>query len=65
MVIRKIAKYVVLIAVAIFFLTPVYVMVITSVKPLDEVSLSEMWTLPSAIDFASYSEAFTRSRQTL
>ncbi len=59
MVVRKIAKYAVLIAIAIFFLTPVYVMLITSFKPLDEVSLSEMWSLPSAIDFSSYTHAFS------
>ncbi|MGP4038829.1 carbohydrate ABC transporter permease [Gracilibacillus sp. D59] len=59
MVVRRIIKYAVLIAIAIFFLTPVYVMLITSVKPLDEVSLSEMWSLPSAIDFSSYVEAFS------
>ncbi|WP_058308653.1 carbohydrate ABC transporter permease [Gracilibacillus massiliensis] len=59
MIARKILKYAVLIAVAIFFLTPVYVMLITSLKPLEEVSLSEMWALPSAIDFSSYIEAFS------
>ena len=60
MAIRRIIKYAVLIFLALFFLTPIYVMLITSVKPLSEVSLSEMWALPSAIDFSSYSEAFTQ-----
>ncbi|UOQ50311.1 carbohydrate ABC transporter permease [Gracilibacillus caseinilyticus] len=60
MVIKKVSKYAVLCVVALFFLTPVYVMLITSVKPIDEVSLSEMWTLPSTLDFTSYSEAFSK-----
>ncbi|MBM7839989.1 glucose/mannose transport system permease protein [Alkalihalobacillus xiaoxiensis] len=54
----QVSKYIVLFALAIFFLSPVYVILITSVKPLDEVSLSAMWTLPSALDFSSYVQAF-------
>ncbi|WP_369759833.1 MULTISPECIES: carbohydrate ABC transporter permease [Virgibacillus] len=37
---------------------PVYVIIVTSLKPLDEVSLDQMWALPSSIDFSSYTEAF-------
>lgn len=33
-------------------------MLVTSLKPLDEVSLEGMWALPSALDFSSYAEAF-------
>ncbi|RSL33615.1 carbohydrate ABC transporter permease [Salibacterium salarium] len=51
-------KYVVLITLAIIFLSPVYVIIVTSLKPLDEVSLSTMWALPTAIDFSSYGQAF-------
>ncbi|WAA12531.1 carbohydrate ABC transporter permease [Fervidibacillus halotolerans] len=61
MEIRKLQKplvYLILMLLSIFFLIPVYVMVITSIKPLDEVSLTEMWSLPSTIDLSSYSEAF-------
>ncbi|WP_163538977.1 carbohydrate ABC transporter permease [Gracilibacillus sp. YIM 98692] len=59
MIARSIIKYTIAIAVAIFFLLPIYVIVITSLKPLDEVSLSQMWALPTAIDFSSYTEAFS------
>jgi len=59
MVVRKILKYITLIAISLFFLTPVYVMIITSLKPLDEVSLAEMWTLPSTLDVSSYQAAFS------
>lgn len=33
-------------------------MLVTSLKPLDEVSLEGMWALPSTLDFSSYAEAF-------
>ncbi|WAA09280.1 carbohydrate ABC transporter permease [Fervidibacillus albus] len=52
--------YLILIFLSIFFLIPVYVMVITSLKPLDEVSLAKMWSLPSTIDLSSYTEAFEK-----
>ncbi|KYD15146.1 carbohydrate ABC transporter permease [Caldibacillus debilis] len=57
-VLKRSLIYLVLIVCSIFFFMPVYVMVITSVKPLEEVSLAGMWSLPSKIDFTSYSEAF-------
>lgn len=53
-----IAKYFILVVLAIFFLTPVYVMLVTSLKPLDEVSLNTMWSLPTSLDFSSYTHAF-------
>lgn len=56
--IRRPLLYIVLILFSFFFLIPVYVMLVTSVKPLDEVNLADMWSLPSALDFSSYSEAF-------
>lgn len=55
----KMFKYLVLVIVAIIFLMPIYVMVVTSLKPLDEVSLATMWSLPSGLDFGSYTQAFT------
>ncbi|WP_164667843.1 carbohydrate ABC transporter permease [Virgibacillus doumboii] len=53
----KVIKYIVLVFFAILFLTPVYVIIVTSLKPLDEVSLEQMWALPTSIDFSSYSQA--------
>lgn len=52
--------YALLIALSCFYLMPVYVMIITSLKPLEEVTLSQMWQLPTSLDFSSYSEAFTK-----
>ncbi|NAO99604.1 ABC transporter permease subunit [Halomonas sp. MG34] len=56
--IGKIFKYLILSVLAIIFLMPIYVIIVTSLKPLSEVSLESMWALPTAIDFSSYAEAF-------
>lgn len=42
--------YLLALAMSVFFLLPVYVMIVTSLKPLDEVTLADMWKLPSAVD---------------
>jgi glucose/mannose transport system permease protein len=54
------AVYLILIALSLFYLMPVYVMLVTSLKPLDQITLSEMWKLPASVDFSSYTTAFTR-----
>ncbi|MDY0404806.1 carbohydrate ABC transporter permease [Virgibacillus sp. 179-BFC.A HS] len=55
----KTIKYVILALFAIIFLMPVYVIIVTSLKPNSEVSLEQMWKLPTSIDFSAYAEAFT------
>lgn len=63
MVLRRISKpmlYVLLILLALLFLMPVYVILVTSIKPLQEVTLENMWRLPTAIDFSSYAQAFEK-----
>ncbi|MFC4619341.1 carbohydrate ABC transporter permease [Camelliibacillus cellulosilyticus] len=52
--------YLVLALLAIAFLVPIYVMLVTSIKPFDEVSLANMWKLPSAIDFSGYAQALSK-----
>lgn len=52
--------YALAVAMSVFFLMPVYVMVITSLKPLHEVTLADMWKLPSTIDWSSYATAFDK-----
>ncbi|TCP31754.1 carbohydrate ABC transporter membrane protein 2 (CUT1 family) [Scopulibacillus darangshiensis] len=52
--------YIILIALSLCFLIPPYVMVITSLKPFDDVSLEHMWALPSSLNFQSYAEAFDK-----
>lgn len=57
---NRLFLYLLLGVIALFFLMPIYVMIITSIKPLDEVSLDRMWELPSTISFEAYQYAFER-----
>ncbi|MCC3356322.1 carbohydrate ABC transporter permease [Bacillus sp. REN16] len=52
--------YLVLIGLSLFYLMPVYVIIVTSLKPLDQISLSEMWKIPATLDFSSYQVAFEK-----
>ena len=52
--------YIPLIFMGLFYLMPVYVMVITGLKPFAEVDLTSMWNLPKAIRFENFIEAFNR-----
>ncbi|MFZ5824329.1 MAG: carbohydrate ABC transporter permease [Bacillota bacterium] len=52
--------YTVLILFTLFYLIPIYVMLVTSFKLPDQVSLDEMWTLPRSISLVSYTIALQR-----
>ena len=52
------AIYAILIAAALFFLLPVYVLVTTSLKSYAEVNLATMWNLPGALSLDSFREAW-------
>jgi glucose/mannose transport system permease protein len=52
--------YLLLIVLAAVFLVPVYVMLITSFKGLNEITLDQMWRLPSSLDFSGYKEAYAK-----
>ena len=52
--------YLPLIGMAIFYLIPMYVMIITGFKAFDEISLKTMWDLPRGIAFDNYIEAFSK-----
>jgi glucose/mannose transport system permease protein len=52
--------YLPLILMAIFYLIPIYVMLITGFKGFDEVSLKTMWDLPSKIAFENFTEAYNK-----
>ena len=39
--------YIILVALAIFYLLPIYLMILTGVKPFNEVDLKTMWSLPT------------------
>jgi glucose/mannose transport system permease protein len=51
--------YVALTVFAVFYLMPVYVLLITGMKSFAEVSLSRMWALPSGLHFQSFVKAWT------
>jgi glucose/mannose transport system permease protein len=52
--------YVPLIAMAIFYLIPMYIMLVTGFKSFAEVDLKTMWNLPQGIHFDNYIEAFSK-----
>ncbi len=60
---RKFTKnflYAPLILMALFYLVPLYVMLLTGFKGFDEVNLKTMWDLPTVIRFENFSEAFAK-----
>ncbi len=58
----RVGLYVLLAIVAVFVLVPVYLMVVTSVKPSAEAVLSRMWHLPTDISFTAWDSAFSTLR---
>ncbi|MCG8353140.1 MAG: carbohydrate ABC transporter permease [Chloroflexales bacterium] len=54
--------YLVLIAFTIFYLLPVYLLLITGMKDFEEVSLSRMWDLPASMGFDSFAAAWETLR---
>jgi len=57
---RKYWLYVPLIAMSIFYLLPLYVMLITGFKSFAEVDLQTMWNLPQGIAFDNFIEAYVK-----
>jgi glucose/mannose transport system permease protein len=55
----RIGIYAFLLTAALFFLLPLYVMLVTSVKSMDEIRLGQLFALPSAITFAPWIEAWS------
>jgi glucose/mannose transport system permease protein len=54
-------RYVLLFALVCFFLMPVYVMLVTSLKEPAEVSVPAMWDLPASFSFESFQAVWARS----
>ena len=52
--------YIPLIALAIFYLLPMYVLLITGFKGFAEIDLKTMWNLPQGIAFDNYIEAYSK-----
>ncbi|RMF42263.1 MAG: carbohydrate ABC transporter permease [Anaerolineae bacterium] len=57
---RKNLLYLPLLLAAVFYLLPMYVMLVTGLKGFDEVSLKTMWALPHAIRFDNFIEAYSK-----
>lgn len=54
------AIYLVLISFALYFLIPIFVLINTSFKPYEQVSVQGMWELPKQLYLGSFSEAWTK-----
>lgn len=54
--------YAILLGFAIFYLVPVYVLVVNGLKSFQEVSLSRMWDPPASISLDSFAKAFNKLR---
>jgi glucose/mannose transport system permease protein len=54
----RLVLYVVMIGLACAYLFPVYLLVITSLKSFDQVSLSRMWDLPTSVSLDSFERAW-------
>ncbi len=54
----RVLIYAILIAFAVFYLIPVYVLLVTGMKSFAEVSLYRMWKLPSGVHFDSFAKAW-------
>jgi glucose/mannose transport system permease protein len=52
--------YIPLVAMAIFYLIPMYVILVTGFKSFAEIDLQTMWNLPKGIHFDNYIEAFSQ-----
>jgi len=57
--IGRVALYAILIAAAIFFLIPAYVMIMTSIKPMDEIRAGDMLSLPQNPTFEPWVTAWS------
>lgn len=58
--IRHLFTYIALIILSLFFLIPLYIMLITGFKGFDEISLKTMWDLPRGLHFDNYIEAYNK-----
>lgn len=57
----RIVQYLLLLLAAMFFLLPIFLLLNTSLKPYEDVSLSTMWDLPRNLGFESFQQAWQGS----
>lgn len=53
------AIYLVLLAFAAFYAMPIYVLIITGLKPFEDINVTKMWELPRGFYFGSFVEAWS------
>jgi glucose/mannose transport system permease protein len=53
------AIYLVLLAFAAFYAMPIYVLIITGLKPFTDINMTRMWELPKGLYFESFTQAWT------
>ncbi|MCB0106036.1 MAG: carbohydrate ABC transporter permease, partial [Caldilineaceae bacterium] len=53
------AIYLVLLAFAAFYAMPIYVLIITGLKPFADINMTRMWELPKGLYFESFTQAWT------
>lgn len=58
--VSRLGVYLVLVAMAIFYLLPVYLLLVTGLKSFAEVDLQRMWDLPSGVNFDNFVAAFEK-----
>src|SRR5512135_1347408 len=58
---NRVFLYGIAIAFAAFYLLPVYLLLLTSLKSYQEVDLYKMWSMPKSLGFASFLEAWNGS----
>lgn len=63
-ILSRIAIYTILILAALFFLLPLYVLVVTSLKSYADVNLATMWNLPRSLSLDSFGAAWAGSIET-
>lgn len=57
---KRFLLYVLLVVLAALFLIPIYVVVLTSLKGLDAITLERMWEWPKQLNFSGYRQAFDK-----
>lgn len=58
--VKQTVLYIILAVSSLFFLMPLYVMGVTSLKEIGEITLDKMWALPYSLDFSGYDTAFSK-----
>ncbi len=56
----RVVLYALLVLAAIYYLVPVYMLVVTSLKGVTEVSLARMWAFPQGFNLGSFGEAWSK-----